>query len=95
VTTLNLLGGGAGVIAVVAFAHEKKNRVAGAGELAGAPRNAFADAANHLGFGLTGGPGGGFPCAHLGDAYDGYRHEIYDLRLMIEDCVSAVIPSQS
>jgi hypothetical protein len=69
-----LFGGGAGVIAVMAFADEKQNCIASAGEFAGAAGDAFADATDDLGLGLTGGPGDAFPLAHLRSANDWNRH---------------------
>ena len=62
--------GRAGVVAVVAFAGENEDEIVGAREPAGAAGKAFADAADDLGLGLAGGPGGVFPLAHLGNVDD-------------------------
>ena len=61
---------GAGVIAVVALSGKDQNRVVGAREPARAPADFFSHAADDLGLGLAGGPGGAFPFAHLGGGDD-------------------------
>ncbi len=62
--------GGAGVVAVMAFAGKDENGIVVGSELAGAAGEALADAADDLGFGLAAGPGGLFPFPHGGDVDD-------------------------
>jgi hypothetical protein len=74
VAIVEVLGRGAGVIAVVALTGKDKNHLAGTGEFAGLTGNMFSNAADDLSFGLAGGPSGSFPFAHLSDADDWNRH---------------------
>ena len=60
----------------MAFAGENQNNIAGAREFAGAGGDFLADAADDLGLGLAGGPGGAFPFAHLGKVDDGHWHGV-------------------
>lgn len=64
----------AGVIAVVSFAGEDDDGVAGAGELAHVGGKDVTDAANDLEGGAFGCPGAFFPVSHLGAADDGQGH---------------------
>ena len=71
-----VLAGLAGVVAVVSFAAENDDQVAGTGELFDARRDDMSDAADDLRRGTLGRPGGLLPFAHLGDADDGHWHRL-------------------
>src|SRR5262249_42327725 len=65
---------GTRVGAVVALPREDQNQIVRLRQPQGVLCHAFADAADHFGFGLAGGPGGLLPFAHLSDSDDRNRH---------------------
>ncbi len=72
--SVEVSGGGAGVVAVVAHAGEDEDQVVGTREFAGTAGDLFADAPDDIVFGPAGSPRCVFPIAHLRDADDWNWH---------------------